>query len=179
MRLELGQFNLFYSSVHIIHIHQLNKTNLYKGRQAWTWDDLLKINIILFTKWNMKSFFKSNKSFCNFCYFYHINHKNSLFLFLCTLKILLYILYYAPHWLTHEVHRCFDHLLRTQWKHFLSFHTNRLILKQFRPGWNHKTQNCTRRGQKVLYLTCKSFPVNRKHFRVNKVTSPIRQWNLQ
>jgi len=52
MRVELGQFNLSDSSIHHTRIHQLNnKANLYKGRQAWTRDGLLKINVILFTKW--------------------------------------------------------------------------------------------------------------------------------
>lgn len=106
----------------------------------------------------------------HFCYSTIPTMKLAFILFLCTLKILLYILYYAPHWLTHLI-IFWAHSENISWIN----HTNRITLKQFHPGWNHKTQNCMRRGQKVLYLTGKSFPKNRKQFRVNKVNKITHQ----
>lgn len=88
-------------------------------------------------------------------------------LFLCTLRTWLFIVCYAPHWLTHLI------ISQAQNENFpWADHINRIILKQFQPSWNHKTQRCKRRGHRMLPWregTRESFPPSREQFRGNKM----------
>lgn len=153
MRLELGQFNLFDSSIRYTYIHQLNnKANLYKGRQAQTWDGLLKLTSYTLQNGELHKLFW-NPTYLSITRLHYFSYsttptmKLAFVLFLCTLRILLSILHCAPYWLTHLI------IFWVQNENIpLVDHTNRIILKQFHPGWNHKTQTYKRRGHRMLYL---------------------------
>lgn len=118
MRLELGQFNLFDSSAHIIHT-SISLTRLIFTKEDRHGHEVVYKKLMSYFLQNelWKVFWNpTNLSVTNIHYFcYHINHEISLCpIFMYSKDIALHFVLCTS--LTHS----FDHLLSTQWKHFLS-----------------------------------------------------------